>query len=192
MGSSRARAGPVLRETPLHAHFGAELHLAAPLDPRAAGVVDAVADALLRHGMVLVRGQTALTAQEQFELVLGLPDIDADDAQGSPFSRDDPSCLPGLPGVRALGHQQCGDGGGPRAPQPEQNRLGREFHTDGCGFTALHAVAAPPATARRSTLFACGYRAWELLEPELQRTAVGLDGRIGPRCSLPFSCRGLP
>ena len=107
MGSSRGRAGPVLRETPLHAHFGAELHLAAPLDPRAAGVVDAVADALLRHGMVLVRGQTALTAQEQFELVLGLPDIDADDAQGSPFSRDDPSCLPGLPGVRALGHQQC-------------------------------------------------------------------------------------
>lgn len=182
-------AGYAHRETALHANFGVELHgLSAATDPAATTVI---ADALARHGLVLLRGQHSLTPQQQFDLVLSMPDVDVADAEQNPFSFNDPSCLPGLPGVRALGYysyiddtmedsSQCVT---PLAPRPEQNKIGREFHTDGCGITALHAVRVPPAGAptRRATAFACGQKAFEMLDPNLQRTAVALHGRLGPK-----------
>ena len=197
--STASPGGFAPRVTPLQPHFGVELHGVSAADPQAPALV---ADALERHGLVLLRGQHDLTPAQQFNLVLSLPDIDLADAEQSPFSLNDPSCLPGMPGVRALGHYndteetepdvcdgdpaaaQCQQSG--RAKRPEQNRIGREYHTDGCGITALHAVQVPPtdSAAQRATAFACGQQAWELLEPRLQRTAAALQGQLGPRHTL--------
>eukprot|EP01043_Picozoa_sp_COSAG02_P093707 COSAG02_NODE_30200_length_555_cov_1.236842_1_plen_97_part_01 len=54
-------------ETPLHANFGVELHGLSAADP---GASTAIADALARHGLVLLRAQHLLTPQQQFDLVL--------------------------------------------------------------------------------------------------------------------------
>ena len=72
-------AGYAHRETALHANFGVELHgLSAATDPAATTVI---ADALARHGLVLLRGQHSLTPQQQFDLVLSMPDVDATAAE---------------------------------------------------------------------------------------------------------------
>lgn len=176
-------AGHPHRETPLHPNFGVQLHGLSATDP---ATTAAIADALMRHGLVLLRAQHNLTPQQQLELVLRMPDIDVDDARQNPFSLSDPSCLPGLPGVRALGNysneNEC-HSGQCMTLQPEQNKIGREFHTDGCGITALHAyrVVNTGAPVRRATAFACGQKAFEMLDPQLQRTAQTLQGRLGPK-----------
>jgi alpha-ketoglutarate-dependent taurine dioxygenase len=193
-------AGSVRR---LHRHFGCEL-LQLQLLPDGGGggvgpaAATTVATALAEHGLVLLRGQKQLGPRTLLNLVSAIPDVDPAQAALNPFSEADLSCLPDYPGVRALGYNlgtpdvngatcapAAADTGSVLAPEPEQNRIGKEWHTDGNGITALFAVHAPQRRqGSKATLFACGHRAWELLSADLQATAIGLRGRCGPRYTL--------
>lgn len=192
---SRGHAAGSVRR--LNTHFGVE-QLQLQLFPDGtrgrvgAAAAATVASALAEHGLVLLRGQQQqngpLGPQALLDLVSAMPDVDPTQAALSPFSERDPSCLPGFPGVRALGYNfdHIAGKSAELALQPEQNRIGREWHTDGNGITALYAVHAPRRDQQRSkaTLFSCGHRAWELLSAELQAKASGLRGRCGPRHTL--------
>eukprot|EP01052_Picozoa_sp_SAG31_P000186 SAG31_NODE_5_length_43735_cov_42.922266_42_plen_346_part_00 len=140
-----------------------------------------VMPALLTWGLLVFRGQRRdLSPQELFKFTSYIPD--AVGQQAPPFAKRDPSCLPNYTAIRALGNSR--NRSLLHGAEPEENAIGREWHTDGVGVTALFAVEVPDrpnGVNARTTLFACGYRAFELLSREQQLLAMEINGHYGSR-----------
>lgn len=142
---------------------------------------------LLRYGLLVFDRQEGTSPEDLLRFALLHPDSDPSAATYNPFSKDDPSCLPGFPMVRALGTKTRAVDGKPhaaaRGATPEENRVGYEWHTNGTGITCLMCCEAP-RDGSRTTMFASGYEAYDCIGPELQDLATTLDGRFGPKFSL--------
>eukprot|EP00438_Fugacium_kawagutii_P017731 Skav203024 [mRNA] locus=scaffold583:346069:349973:+ [translate_table: standard] len=141
-------------------------------------IADVFAPALEKYGLLLFPGQS-LEPCEFFDFLRRFPDVDQEE---NPFAQKDPSCLPELPVVRALGTMdsqvELHRGAVPVAGLDfdgylacrdiqmsvgieESNAMGLEWHSDGCGLTGLYAAQVPSGAERRSTCWVSGYRAWE-------------------------------
>ena len=110
------------------------------------GQFEALVPLLQTHGVLVFRKTEGVTPEDLLRFVLMHPDADHAAARYNPFAKGDPSCLPGLPMVRALGTRNGRDGKPhPSAcgATPEENRVGREWHTDGQGVTVLMCCEAP-------------------------------------------------
>lgn len=186
--SPRGLKGTKASFTPLHPFVGARvngLDLAKVTDQE---ISQLLAPALETYGLLLFPAQE-LTPPQFFEVLRRFPDVDQEElnSQLNPFAQMDPSCLPELPTVRALGTQNSN----PklhRGAVPETNHMGPEWHSDGCGLTGLYAAEVPGSEdPRRTTWWASGYRAWDLLDSETQEKVKRLRLRFGPRHTLEAS-----
>ena len=88
--------------------------------------------------------QQDLSPQVFLNFMKSFPDVDLEELARAknPFAQGDPSCLPELPTVRALGNLTS-DVALHRGATPELNQMGTEWHTDGCGITGLFAAQVP-------------------------------------------------
>ena len=98
-------------------------------------------------------------------------DLDEVYAAKNTFAQGDPSCLPELPGVRALGNA-ISDPAPHRSATPEPNETGMEWHRDGCGITLLHAAQVPAGpvriTGQGQSLPGLGFGAFRVWGSELR------------------------
>ena len=136
--------------SPLHPLLGAEVPGVNLADVGREEILTILAPALEKYGLLLFRGQD-ISPQEFFNFIKAFPDVDLDEvsAAKNPFAQGDPSCLPELPGVRALGNA-ISDPALHRGATPELNETGMEWHTDGCGITLLYAAQVPAGPVKRT------------------------------------------
>ncbi|CAE7474240.1 xan-1 [Symbiodinium natans] len=147
-------------------------------------VTTLLAPLLESYGLLLFRNQK-LSPRSLREFVTKFPDTDVEELQNKslPFADGDPSCVPELPGVRVLG-TQASDRALWHGAVPETCELGMDWHTDGCGITGLYAAQVPHGEQTRNTLWASGYRAWDVLSDEAKKQALGMSLVFGPRYLL--------
>lgn len=158
--------------------FGA--HVRCDLSTLSLEDIAALSDALQSHG-VLYFSQQRLAPEDLVLLLSRFPDVDEAQLDFEPFAQGDPSCLPELPLVRALGTLDS-EPTWHRKAIPETNAMGLEWHSDGLGLTALYAVQVPDErSAKRTTCWVSGYSAWDVLDSEMKQKALQMQGRYGPR-----------
>ncbi|CAJ1360804.1 unnamed protein product [Effrenium voratum] len=174
----RSRSPRRFNMVPLHPFVGARVEGINVSKVSQQDIADVWAPALEKYGLLLFSNQD-ISPKEFFNFMKCFPDVDLDELSVNPFAQGDPACLPELPTVRAIGTPDS-DPSLHRGATPEENRIGKEWHTDGCGITGLLAAQVPLLAPKRTTLWASGYRAWELLDEEMKQKAMDLQAHFGP------------
>eukprot|EP00434_Breviolum_minutum_P023575 symbB.v1.2.020795.t1/scaffold1769.1/size102324/5 len=191
MSRSRSRSPAKVTFSPLHPHVGARVEGIDLNQISETEILKILGPALERYGLLHFPNQK-LSPPAFFDVLRRFPDVDLEElsCQQNPFAQKDPSCLPELPTVRALG-TMTSDPKLHRNARPETNEMGMEWHTDGCGITGLYAAEVPSTGQKRTTCWASGYHAWDLLDEEMKEKARQLRLRFGPKHTMEASVAEL-
>ncbi|CAK8991056.1 unnamed protein product [Durusdinium trenchii] len=173
----------------LHPFLGARVEGVDLAEVTKEEILSTFAPLLEEYGILLFPKQQDLSPQVFLNFMKSFPDVDLEELARAknPFAQGDPSCLPELPTVRALGNLTS-DVALHRGATPELNQMGTEWHTDGCGITGLFAAQVPGGgEVKRTTIWANGYHAWEILDDQMKQKALEMKLHFGPKHTMEAS-----
>lgn len=154
---------------PIRDDFGAEVRGVDLREELAPEAFRQVYDGLVRHGLLIFRGQD-LEPQQEIAFARRFNKLRI-------YVGNDDTKLPGFPEINLLGNARDEAG----KAIAFHNKVGIEWHTDGTGWpyppvsTVLYCIKAPSKGGE--TLYASGRRAWDELDEAKKRQLEGLKVR---------------